>query len=366
MTAKTIFKIIDLSMDPIQNNGYKTFVKKKSISVVRDIIYDEDFSDIRKGDLYFKNPNKSLGGGDAINAANVNAAANSNKNSDSDAINAAVNPNKNSDGGASNEATNSNKNSDSDAINAAAICAATKKPLMINIHGGGFVAGEKKYRRYFCAYIAALDYAVFNINYGVGPEKKFPFCLESIAKALTWAKNNAEKYNFDMSKVVLSGDSAGAALAALGALVAANQEFADSLSIQKPDANAAGVLLYCGPYDVQTAMEAKVPFDLINKMMTDITGYDINHISEFKYLRQFSPLDYIDERYPKAFLVYAKKDVFCKNHGEVFEKVLKEKGIEVGSFHSTKLFDNHCFHLNHNFKVAKEAMSKSEEFLKSI
>jgi acetyl esterase/lipase len=307
MTAKTIFKIIDLSMDPIQNNGYKTFVRKKSISVARDIVYDDAFPEIRKGDLYFKNPNKSPDGD-----------------------------------------------------------AATKKPLMINIHGGGFVAGEKNYRRYFCAYIADLGYAVFNINYGVGPEKKFPFCLESIAKAMSWAKNNAEKYSFDMSKVVLSGDSAGAALAALGALVAANKEFAESLEIKQPDAKAAGLLLYCGPYDIQTAMEAKVPFDLINKMMTDITGYDIHHITEFKYLKQFSPMEYIDERYPKTFLVYAKKDVFCKNHGEVFEKALQEKGIEVESFHSTKLFDNHCFHLNHNFKASKEAMSKSEEFLKSI
>jgi acetyl esterase/lipase len=345
MTAKTIFKIIDLSMDPIQNNGYKTFVKKKSISVARDIIYDDAFPEIRKGDLYFKNPDKNLNDAPTINAAASAAAI--------------KNPDKNPNAAPTINAAASDAASD-------AASAATKKPLMINIHGGGFVAGEKNYRRYFCAYIAALDYAVFNINYGVGPEKKFPFCLESIAKAMSWASENAEKYNLDLSKVVLSGDSAGAALAALGALVAANQEFADSLEIKRPPIKAAGLLLYCGPYDIQTAMDAKIPFDLINKMMTDITGYDKEHINEFKYLRQFSPLDYIDERYPKTFLVYAKKDIFCKNHGEVFEKVLSEKGIEVESFYSTKLFDNHCFHLNHNFKASKEAMSKSEEFLKSI
>ncbi|MDR2090810.1 MAG: alpha/beta hydrolase [Clostridiales bacterium] len=344
MTAKTVFKIIDLSMDPIQNNGYKTFVRKKHISVIHDIVYDDAYPDIRKGDLYFKSPNDADESAISADSAKING----------------------SNGGAISVNASKSNGSNGDTISVNAQKTPPKKPLLINVHGGGFVAGEKKYRRYFSAYVAAAGYAVFNINYGVGPENKFPFCLESVAKAMTWAEKNAEKYNFDTSKIVLSGDSAGAALAALGALTAEKEGFANSLGIERPNVKAAGVLLYCGPYDIQTAMEAKVPFDLVNKMMTDITGYDINHINDFKYIRQFSPMDFVDENYPKAFLVYAKKDIFCKNHGEIFEKTLAEKGVEVSSFHSTKLFDNHCFHLNHNFKMAKEAMKKSEEFLKSI
>ncbi|MDR2047602.1 MAG: alpha/beta hydrolase [Clostridiales bacterium] len=308
MKAKTVFKIIDASMDPVQNNGYKSFIKKNNISVVFDIVYDDKFPEIRAGDLYFKASSDSAG-----NSAESRL-----------------------------------------------------KPLLINIHGGGFVAGEKYHRRYFSAYIADIGYAVYNINYGVGPEYKFPFCLQSVAKAITWANENSEKYGFDMSKLVLSGDSAGASLAALGALTASREDFAKSADVEKPPVKPAAVLLYCGPYDIATALNSKVPLDLINKIMTDITGYDRTRISEFKYLNQFSPMDYIDANYPKAFLVYSQKDIFCKNHGEVFEKRLAEKGVRVSSFHSTSLLDNHCFHLNHNFKMAKKAMDRSKEFLLSI
>ncbi|MDR1905472.1 MAG: alpha/beta hydrolase [Clostridiales bacterium] len=305
MKAKTVFKIIDFSMDPIQNNGYKEFVKKNNISVEHDIVYDEDFPEIRVGDLYMKDR-----GGD----------------------------------------TN------------------TKLPVFINAHGGGFVAGDKKHRRYFSAYIAEIGYAVFNINYGVGPENKFPFCLQSIVIAMNWVEKNADKYNFDVSKVVLSGDSAGANIAALGAIAATNAEFIKSIDMDPPTIKPAAVLLYCGPYDIATAMNAHVPLlpDLIGNIIIESTGYKKEDLQEFKYLNQFSPIEYINEDYPKAFLVYSQKDFFCKNHGELLEKSLREHGVSVSSFHSTKLLDNHCFHLNHNFKEAKEALDKSKEFLLSV
>ncbi|MDR3264292.1 MAG: alpha/beta hydrolase [Clostridiales bacterium] len=304
MKARTIFKIIDVSFDPVQNNGYGAFIKKNGISVTKDIVYDKNIPDIRVGDLYVK---------DALLT-------------------------------------------EPDA----------KLPVFINIHGGGFVAGDKIHRRYFSAYVADIGYAVFNINYGLSPEYKFPFCLLSIIKALDWVADNAEKYGFDTSKIVMSGDSAGANLAALGGIVASNPKFVEALDAQMPAAKPTALLLCCGPYDITTALQSNIPFDLLNKIITEATGYDKDHVNEFKYLNEFSPIEYINESYPKTFLIYSAKDIFCRQQGEVFEKLLKEKNISVSSFHSTSLLDNHCFHLNHNFKVAKAALDRSKEFLLSI
>ena len=303
MKAKTIFKLIDVSFDPIQNNGYKSFVKRNGISVTNDIIYDESYPGIRRGDLYVK---------DSVRESK------------------------------------------------------RKLPVFINIHGGGFVAGDKRHRRYFSAYVADIGYATFCINYGVGPEHKFPFCIGSVIEAMNWVAKNAETYNFDLSRIVLSGDSAGAHLASVGGIVGTNDSFAKSLGFEKPAVSPAALLLCCGPYDMTTAMESKVPLDLFNKIMKEATGYDKEHLHDFEYFEQFSPITYIDEGFPKTFLIFSKKDIFCKQHGEVLEKALREKHVDVTSFASTSMLDNHCFHLNHNFKKAKEALDKSKEFLLSV
>ncbi|MDR1940507.1 MAG: alpha/beta hydrolase [Clostridiales bacterium] len=327
MTAKTFFKFIDYSMNPIQNIGYKSFVKKHNIDVTCDIVYDDEFPDVRRGDIYKKKEfsekttetdESAKAGGDEVATAGGDESA------------------------------------------------AKKLPVFINFHGGGFVAGDKRFRRYFSAFVASVGYAVFNVNYGVGPENMFPFCLQSVAKAITWVAENADKYNFDVSKVVLSGDSAGANLAALGGVITTVDGFAESIDAQKPPIKPAGLMLYCGPYDMDVALNTKAPFDLVNKMMLEMTGYSKENIYDNKYINEFSPLSYITSEYPKTFLVYSLKDIFCKHHGEILEEKLKKEHIEVESFHSTTLLDNHCFHLNHSFKAAKLVLNKSKDFLEEI
>jgi acetyl esterase/lipase len=165
---------------------------------------------------------------------------------------------------------------------------------------------------------------------------------------------------------VLSGDSAGANLAAIGGVIATVDGFAENIGAQKPPIVPAGLLLCCGPYEIESAMNAKVPLDIINKIMLESTGYQKKEIGGFKYLHEFSPIPYITPAYPKTFLIYSLKDIFCKHHSELLEERLKENNVSVKSFHSTKFIDNHCFHLNHSFKASKQAITESTKFLNEI
>ena len=94
-------------------------------------------------------------------------------------------------------------------------------PAIVYYHGGGHVIGSLDTHdfvaRNLCSGVAAL---VASVDYRMGPEHKFPAAVEDSWAALQWAAANAESLGADRSRVGVHGDSAGANLAAVVALLA--------------------------------------------------------------------------------------------------------------------------------------------------
>ena len=47
-------------------------------------------------------------------------------------------------------------------------------PMVVNIHGGGWIIGSKEQDEALCRYVAQQGYTVFNINYRLAPQHPFP------------------------------------------------------------------------------------------------------------------------------------------------------------------------------------------------
>ncbi|MEG2453821.1 MAG: alpha/beta hydrolase, partial [Clostridia bacterium] len=73
-------------------------------------------------------------------------------------------------------------------------CNKNKYPVLFYVHGGGFTAGDKKYRRTLAYWYAQNGFFVINVNHGLAPEYKFPSPLQQLVSALNWVVDNAEKY----------------------------------------------------------------------------------------------------------------------------------------------------------------------------
>ena len=91
----------------------------------------------------------------------------------------------------------------------------TNTPLLINIHGGGFVSGDVKRddHRASC-YAANVPCTVISVEYRLAPETVFPGALEDCVAALYWAHDHAEEMHIDPSRIAVFGTSAGGTLAA--------------------------------------------------------------------------------------------------------------------------------------------------------
>ncbi|MBP2655287.1 MAG: alpha/beta hydrolase [Firmicutes bacterium] len=94
-------------------------------------------------------------------------------------------------------------------------------PLVMYMHGGGFVVGDLEYMDGACRLLAqTAGCIVVNVDYCLAPEHKFPEALEECYNALKWIYDNATDFGADAGKIAVAGDSAGANLGAAICLLA--------------------------------------------------------------------------------------------------------------------------------------------------
>src|ERR1700712_5213431 len=91
-------------------------------------------------------------------------------------------------------------------------------PVLIYLHGGGWVVGSVATHAPFCRLLSeSAGVIVASIEYRLAPEHPYPAALEDILAALRWAAQQAPDWGGDANQLALGGDSAGANLAAVAA-----------------------------------------------------------------------------------------------------------------------------------------------------
>jgi acetyl esterase/lipase len=87
-------------------------------------------------------------------------------------------------------------------------------PVVIDLHPGGFVFGDKSNPAAADVLLAA-GYAVVSPNYRLSGEATFPAPIQDAKATVRWARANAEQYKLDPERIAAFGQSAGGNLAAL-------------------------------------------------------------------------------------------------------------------------------------------------------
>jgi acetyl esterase/lipase len=93
-------------------------------------------------------------------------------------------------------------------------------PVLVALHGGGWVQGARSAFQYWGPYLAARGYALFAISYRLAQagQKTFPHAVQDALAAVQFCRGSAADLNLDPERIGLMGASAGANLAALAAL----------------------------------------------------------------------------------------------------------------------------------------------------
>ncbi len=89
-------------------------------------------------------------------------------------------------------------------------------PVFVFVHGGGFVMGDKHtegspFYSNVGEFAARQGWIGVAVTYRLAPAHKFPAGAEDLALVVQWLRDNVAQYGGDPARIVLSGQSAGAA-----------------------------------------------------------------------------------------------------------------------------------------------------------
>ena len=228
-------------------------------------------------------------------------------------------------------------------------------PVIVWVHGGGFVGGDKSDIEEYAVQLASNGYVVVNINYALAPEAKYPTPINQLEELYQFLMENAEVYQLDMSRVFFAGDSAGAHIVTQFVLVQTNEDYAklvDRNAIM--DTNTIqGMLLFCGPYDMEKFVEignnnAIIKF-LLYRVLWGYTG--IREVSDNYLLKELSLIDYVNEGFPDTFITDGNTFTFMQQ-GIDFAHKLESLGVYVKAvFYETdeKLIHEYQFKMDNEF-----------------
>ena len=90
-----------------------------------------------------------------------------------------------------------------------------RRPAVLLVHGGGWIAGDKWMLGAYCDDLCQLGFAVLNMNYRLAPQAKFPAQADDVREGLRYLTQNADRLSIDVARIGMFGYSAGGHLSAL-------------------------------------------------------------------------------------------------------------------------------------------------------
>jgi acetyl esterase len=106
---------------------------------------------------------------------------------------------------------------------------AAAMPVLVYFHGGGWTIGDLDTHDVLCRQLClGAGIAVVAVDYGLGPEVRFPGGVDDCVQATRWVRAHAAELGLDATRMAVGGDSAGGNLAAVVALTLRDADVADA------------------------------------------------------------------------------------------------------------------------------------------
>lgn len=202
-------------------------------------------------------------------------------------------------------------------------------PLVVQIHGGGWMIGDKRISGPFVdwpsvlASLAATGYVVAAIDYRLSSEAQFPVQAQDVKASIRWLRLNAAKYGIDRTRVIAWGESAGAHLAALtavscGARLLEPQEptnifnIVSDVTTSRVSDCVQGGIAWFGVFDMSTIQAQAREVQALSRDERDAPEWRLLGCFATQcrpsQLAAASPITYVDKKDPPMLLIVGDAD----------------------------------------------------------
>jgi len=196
-------------------------------------------------------------------------------------------------------------------------------PIVIYLHGGGWISGDKNSYTRICKSFAHEGYLTFNINYRLAPKYSYPMQIQDIASAINWIKKNAKNYGGDETRIFLAGDSSGAHLLSHYITILENEDLRRFTEVKTviPIDFIKGVLLFYGVYSIKDLENLNLP--VIKIQNESFFGKELGLYK--KRTKCASPISYVNKHFPPTFLCVGEVDIVHPQSVEFAKELSKHK-----------------------------------------
>lgn len=198
--------------------------------------------------------------------------------------------------------------------------ASTPNPTLIYIHGGGWVGGTKE-----AVFLSLLPYletgwSVVNVEYRLARVSLAPAAVEDCRCALRWVIRNAKQYNFDTSKIVVTGHSAGGHLALTTGVLPAAAGL-DRACPGSEELKVAAIVNWFGITDVVDLLDGKNKQDYAVAWLGSMPNRE-------EIARRASPLTYVRAGLPPIITIHGDADrTVPYSHAVRLQDALNQSGV---------------------------------------
>jgi len=183
-----------------------------------------------------------------------------------------------------------------------------RRPVILQIHGGAWVIGDKREQGIpLLKYLASHGWVGFNVNYRLSPGATFPEHLVDLKAALVWIRAHADTYGVDPDFVVVTGGSAGGHLTAMMALTVNDPAYQPGF--EDADTSVQAAVPFYGIYDFTNRTNTSSP-ELRNWFLEPMimkAFFD----DDPEAFRRASPLDRIHAEAPPFLIFHGDKDTLA-------------------------------------------------------
>ncbi|HPM78327.1 MAG TPA: alpha/beta hydrolase [bacterium] len=194
-----------------------------------------------------------------------------------------------------------------------AIDAPGPAPVFVFLHGGYWQSGTIKLYGSLAKSLARLGVVTVTVEYRLYPQVTFPAFMDDAVAALNWVHAHIGEFGGDPNRIVLSGHSAGAHMAAL---LLVDDRFRNRLAF--PVAQLAGAALFAGAFDFYR--ENKLDMNIIRRVM----GGDEETV------RLAQPIVHVRADVPPMLIVNGDRDKLTSEpQAAFFAQAMRDAGAPV-------------------------------------
>lgn len=145
-------------------------------------------------------------------------------------------------------------------------------PILVGIHGGGWVQGMRGQFQHWGRYLASHGTALFAISYRLAKpgQKTFPHAVQDALAAVQFVRGNAKELRVAPDRIGIFGHSAGGNIGALAALAGRSLMFAGGYPQDAHAKESTEVKVFAGVYGVYDLAEMWLKYNLQSPKQNNI------------------------------------------------------------------------------------------------